>query len=67
MAGEGREPPQRTGSVAMELAAAERDRTRLLVEEMTDLACEAFAPEDVEQVRRLRRPERRTGRTTAGR
>ena len=37
----------------MELAAAERDRTRLLAEEMTDLAYEALAPEDVEQVKRL--------------
>ena len=37
----------------MELAAAERDRTRLLAEEMTDLAYEVLAPEDVEQVKRL--------------
>ena len=37
----------------MELAAAERDRTRLLAEEMTDLAYEVLAPEDVKQVKRL--------------
>ena len=51
----------------MELAAAERDRTRLLAEETTDVAREALAPEDVDQVTRLRRPERRTDRTAAGR
>ena len=37
----------------MEPLAADRDRTRLLAEEMSGLACEALAPEDVEQVKRL--------------
>ena len=37
----------------MEPAAADRDRTRLLAQEMPGLACEALAPEDVEQVKRL--------------
>ena len=37
----------------MEPATANRDRTRLLAEEMTGLTYEALAPEDVEQVKRL--------------
>ena len=37
----------------MEPLAADRDRTRLLAEEMSGLAYEALAPEDVEQVKRL--------------
>ena len=37
----------------MEPATADRDRTRLLAEEMTGLTYEALAPEDVEQVKRL--------------
>ena len=37
----------------MEPAAGDRDRTRLLAEEMTDLSYGALAPEDVEQVKRL--------------
>ena len=37
----------------IEPAAADRDRTRLLAEDMSGLACEALAPEDVEQVKRL--------------
>ena len=37
----------------MEPAAADRDRTRVLAEEMSGLAYEALAPEDVEQVKRL--------------
>ena len=35
----------------MEPLAADRDRTRLLAEEMSSLAYEALAPEDVEQVK----------------
>ena len=37
----------------MKPSAADRDRTRLLAEEMTSLAHGALAPEDVEQVKRL--------------
>ena len=37
----------------MEPAAADRDRTRRLAEEMSGLAYEALAPDDVEQVKRL--------------
>ena len=37
----------------MEPAAANRDRTRLLAEEMSGLVYAALAPEDVEQVKRL--------------
>ena len=37
----------------MQPAAADRDRTRLLAEEMSGLAYEALAPEDVEQVKHL--------------
>ena len=37
----------------MEPGAADRDRTRLLAEEVSGLAYEALAPEDVEQVKRL--------------
>ena len=37
----------------IEPAAADRDRTRLLAEEMSGLAYAALAPEDVEQVKRL--------------